>query len=141
MQEQQSMFYLINVIKNYKLDKEEVAKLLFPDIANPNLALRRLLTGKGHIYLDHLEVLAQYLGISVPALYEVGCNIWTDNSDNNLLCLSRGVYKVYYNLKSHTLIINKDNDAIFNDKLTKDISMQELLITINHIIDGTYYYK
>ena len=75
MQEQQSLFYLSNVLKNYKLSLTDVASVMFPTNKNADLALRRILKGEGRVFIDQLEALAQYVGVSVSTIYEAGCDL------------------------------------------------------------------
>ena len=140
MQEQQSLFYLDNVLKNYKLNQADVASVMFPTSKYADLALRRILKGKGHVSVDQLEALAQYVGVSVSAIYEAGCDLWhdaTEKQDN--FCIKRGVYVATYIYATHVLIITADDKELFNDVIAdSDLLVQDLVNIINSIIDGTY---
>lgn len=134
MHEQQSLFYLANVIKNYKLDRSEVAKLLFPTASNPIMALMRLLKGKGRVLLDQLEILAQYLGVTVPVIYEAGCNMWCDASTLDCLRLIRGIYTAIYKYDARELTILKQSVPIRTEIVPEQFSMQDLHALIETII-------
>ena len=97
MQEQQSLFYLNNVLKNYKLNQADVANVMFPTNKNADLARRRILKGEGHVSGDQLEALAQYVGVSVSAIYEAGCDMWHDATEKlDNFCIKRGIYTAKY---------------------------------------------
>lgn len=140
MQEQQSLFYLNNVLKNYKLNPADVASIMFPTNKNADLALRRILKGEGHVSVDQLEVLAQYVGVSVSTIYEAGCDLWhdvTEEPDN--FCIKRGIYVAKYIYATHVLTVTADDKELFNDVVADgDLLVQDLVNIINSIIDGTY---
>lgn len=140
MQEQQSLFYLSNVLKNYKLNQADVASVMFPTNKNADLALRRILKGEGHVSVDQLEALAQYVGVSVSAIYEAGCDLWhdaTEKPDN--FCIKRGIYVAKYVYVTHVLTVTADDKELFNDVVADgDLLVQDLVNIINSIIDGTY---
>lgn len=140
MQEQQSLFYLSNVLKNYKLSQPDVANVMFPTNKNADLALRRVLKGEGHVSVDQLEALAQYVGVSVPAVYEAGCDMWHDATDGlDNFCIKRGLYVATYTYATHVLVVTVDDKELFNKVISdSDLLVQDLVKTINSIIDGTY---
>ena len=143
MQEQQSLFYLNNVLKNYKLNQADVASVMFPTNKNADLALRRILKGEGHVSVDQLEALAQYVGVSVSAIYEAGCDMWHDATDKlDSFCIKRGVYVARYAYATRELVVMADDQELFHDIVAdSDLLVQDLVNTINSIIDGTYSSK
>ena len=140
MQEQQSLFYFINLLKNYKLNQADVASVMFPTNKNADLALRRILKGEGHVSVDQLEALAQYVGVSVSAIYEAGCDLWHDATEKlDNFCIKRGIYVATYIYVTHVLIVTADDKELFNDVVADgDLLVQDLVNIINSIIDGTY---
>ena len=140
MQEQQSLFYLNNVLKNYKLNQADVASVMFPTNKNADLALRRILKGEGHVSVDQLEALAQYVGVSVSAIYEAGCDMWHDATEKlDSFCIKRGLYVAKYVYTTRVLTITADDKELFNDVVSdSDLLVQDLVNIINSIIDGTY---
>ena len=140
MQEQQSLFYLNNVLKNYKLSLADVASVMFPTNKNADLALRRILKGEGHVSVDQLEALAQYVGVSVSAIYEAGCDLWHDATEKlDNFCIKRGIYVAKYIYATHVLTVTADDKELFNDVVADgDLLVQDLVNIINSIIDGTY---
>lgn len=140
MIEQQSLFYLSNVLKNYKLNYDEVAAIMFPTNKNADLALRRVLKGEGHVSVDQLEALAQYIGISVPTLYQVGCDMWLDASDGraNIFSIRRGIFVANFSFDTHRLIVSQNDSVIYNAILPEsEVLVQDLMNTINNITNGT----
>ena len=140
MQEQQSLFYFINLLKNYKLNQADVASVMFPTNKNADLALRRILKGEGHVSVDQLEALAQYVGVSVSAIYEAGCDLWHDATEKlDNFCIKRGIYVATYIYVTHVLTVTADDKELFNDVVADgDLLVQDLVNIINSIIDGTY---
>lgn len=140
MQEQQSLFYLSNVLKNYKLNQADVASVMFPTSKYADLALRRILKGKGHVSVDQLEALAQYVGVSVSAIYEAGCDLWHDATEKqDSFCIKRGIYVAKYIYATRVLTVTADDKELFNDVVADgDLLVQDLVNIINNIIDGTY---
>ena len=140
MQEQQSLFYLNNVLKNYKLNQADVANVLFPTNKNADLALRRILKGEGHVSVDQLEALAQYVGVSVSTIYETGCDLWRDITEKpDSFCIKRGIYVAKYTYATHVLTVTADDKKLFSGVIAADdLLVQDLVNTINNIIDGTY---
>lgn len=140
MQEQQSLFYLSNVLKNYKLNQADVASVMFPTSKYADLALRRILKGEGHVSVDQLEALAQYVGVSVSAIYEAGCDLWHDATEKqDSFCIKRGIYVAKYIYATRVLTVTADDKELFNDVVADgDLLVQDLVNIINNIIDGTY---
>lgn len=140
MQEQQSLFYLNNVLKNYKLNQADVASVMFPTSKYADLALRRVLKGEGHVSVDQLEALAQYVGVSVSAIYEAGCDMWHDATDKpDSFRIKRGVYVAEYIYATHVLTVIADDKELFSGVIAdNDLLVQDLVNTINSIINGTY---
>ena len=140
MQEQQSLFYLNNVLKNYKLNQADVAGVMFPTSKYADLALRRILKGDGHVSVDQLEALAQYVGVSVSAIYEAGCDMWHDATNKpDSFRIKRGVYVAEYIYATHVLTVIADDKELFNGVIaSSDLLVQDLVNTINNIINGTY---
>lgn len=140
MQEQQSLFYLNNVLKNYKLNQADVASVMFPTSKYADLALRRILKGEGHVSVDQLEALAQYVGVSVSAIYEAGCDLWHDATEKqDSFCIKRGIYVAKYIYATRMLTVTADDKELFNNVVADgDLLVQDLVNIINNIIDGTY---
>lgn len=140
MQEQQSLFYLNNVLKNYRLNQGDVASVMFPTSKYADLALRRVLKGEGRVSVDQLEALAQYVGVSVSAIYDAGCDLWHDATEKqDSFCIKRGIYVAKYIYATHVLTITADNKELFNDVVADgDLLVKDLVNIINNIIDGTY---
>lgn len=140
MQEQQSLFYLSNVLKNYKLNQADVASVMFPTSKYADLALRRILKGEGHVSVDQLEALAQYVGVSVSTIYEAGCDLWHDATEKqDSFCIKRGIYVAKYIYATRVLTVTADDKELFNDVVADgDLLVQDLVNIINNIIDGTY---
>lgn len=140
MQEQQSLFYLNNVLKNYKLNQGDVASVMFPTSKYADLALRRVLKGEGRVSVDQLEALAQYVGVSVSAIYDAGCDLWHDATEKqDSFCIKRGIYVAKYVYATHVLTVTAGDKELFNGVVADgDLLVKDLVNIINNIIDGTY---
>ena len=140
MQEQQSLFYLNNVLKNYRLNQGDVASVMFPTSKYADLALRRVLKGEGRVSVDQLEALAQYVGVSVSAIYDAGCDLWHDATEKqDSFCIKRGIYVAKYIYATHVLTVTAGDKELFNGVVADgDLLVKDLVNIINNIIDGTY---
>ena len=107
----EQQFNINNVIEHYRLDTEEVAKVLFPAIKYPKLAFDRIIKGEAYLDTEQLEKLAEYIGVLVPDLFSAGT--WKGSSEDGCLILLKGNYKVKLNYKAVYLSIYKDNTLIY----------------------------
>ena len=67
-------FNIGNVIEHYKLNTEDLAKVLFPTVKYPKQAFDRVLKGEANLDVIQLERLANHIGVLVTDLYKVKLN-------------------------------------------------------------------
>lgn len=88
-------FDISKVIELWHLDKEEVAKVVFPKVRFPVLAFRRVLKGEAELDTIQLGLLADYIGVPVTDLF--GLDNWHGVTEDDCLTLTKGGYKVKFN--------------------------------------------
>lgn len=103
-------FNINNIIDYYKLNTEDLAKVLFPTVKYPKQAFDRVLKGETDLDITQVEWLANYIGVLVTDLFSV--NTWKGASEDGCLILLRGEYKVKLNYNSVYMSIYKNNNLI-----------------------------
>lgn len=88
-------FNLDTVIRLWHLNKNEVARVMFPHIRFPEYALNRVLKGLAPVDIQQLMRLADYIGAPVVDLF--GLDDWHGITEENCLTLTKGEYKVKFN--------------------------------------------
>ena len=103
-------FNINNVIEHYKLNTEDLAKVLFPTVKYPKQAFDRILKGEGTLDITQVEKLASYIGVLVADL--ISASTWKSSLEDNCLTMLKGNYKVKLNYNGVYLSIYKDNTLI-----------------------------
>ena len=62
-------FNINNVIEHYKLNTEDLAKVLFPTVKYPKQAFDRVLKGETDLDIKQIEALASHIGVLVTDLF------------------------------------------------------------------------
>lgn len=104
-------FNINNILEYYKLNPEDLAKVLFPSVKYPKQAFDRILKGEASLDTIQLERLANHLGILVTDLFSV--NTWGGSSEDGCLILIKGNYKVKLNYNGVYMSIYHNNDLIY----------------------------
>lgn len=126
-------FNIDNVIKQYGLDTEELAKVLFPTVKFPKLALDRVLKGEGSLDVIQLERLADHIGVLVSDLFSV--DTWKSSTEDKCLVLQKGDYKVKLNYKGVYISVYKNNELILQSvSNTLNMTIQEFINFLDTII-------
>ena len=134
-------FNIKNVIEHYKLNTEDLAKALFPNVKYPKQALDRILKGEGNLDITQVEELANYIGVLVTDLFSA--NTWKSSAEDGCLTLLKGQYKVKLNYNGVYLSIYKDN-VLIEQKISNVPSMtiQEFINFLDNLIknyeNGSY---
>ena len=128
------MFNINNVIEHYKLNTEDLAKVLFPAVKYPKQALDRILKGEGSLDITQVEKLANYIGVLVTDLFSA--NTWKGSAEDGCLTLLKGQYKVKLNYNGVYLSIYKDN-ALIEQKISNVPSMtvQDFINFLDNLIN------
>lgn len=64
------MITLRDIITDYGLDKDELAKRLFPEAKHPNLAIARILHYSKQLTIEQLDIIADMANCKVINLVE-----------------------------------------------------------------------
>lgn len=122
-------FNISNVIEHYKLNTEDLAKVLFPMVKYPKQAFDRVLKGEANLDITQVERLASYIGVLVTDLFSA--NTWKGSSEDGCLVMLKGEYKVKLNYNGVYVSIYKNNNLISqNLSNVPSMTVQEF---INHI--------
>ena len=135
-------FNISSVIEHYKLNIEDVAKVLFPTVKYPKQALDRILKGESHLDIAQVEKLANYIGVLVTDLFSA--NTWKGSAaEDGCLTLLKGQYKAKLNYNGVYLSIYKDN-VLIEQKISNvpDMTIQEFINFLDNLIknyeNGSY---
>ena len=135
-------FNINNVIEHYKLNTEDLAKVLFPIVKYPKQALDRILKGESNLDITQVEKLANYIGVLVTDLFSA--NTWKGSAaEDGCLTLLNGQYKAKLNYNGVYLSIYKDN-VLIEQKISNvpDMTIQEFINFLDNLIknyeNGSY---
>lgn len=128
-------FNIHKIIEYYQLDREVIAKVLFPNVKHPFESLRRVLNGVSVLDANQIATLAQYLGVLVCELYSVSANDWKGTVEEGHLVFIRGPYKVKLGYKGMYMTIYKNNQLIRNQvNCYAEMTVSEFINYINNLI-------
>lgn len=126
-------FNISNVIEHYKLNTEDLAKVLFPTIKYPKQAFDRVLKGEANLDIMQVERLASHIGVLVTDLFSV--NTWKGSSEDGCLVMLKGEYKVKLNYNGVYVSIYKNNNLICqNISNVPSMTVQEFINYIDNFI-------
>ena len=126
-------FNINNVIEHYKLNTEDLARVLFPTVKYPKQALDRILKGEANLDIVQVEKLANYIGVLVTDLFST--NTWKGFSEDECLTLQKGQYKAKLNYNGVYLSIYKDN-VLIEQKISNvpNMTVQEFINYLDNLI-------
>ena len=126
-------FNINSVIEHYKLNTEDLAKVLFPTVKYPKQAFDRVLKGETDLDIKQIETLASHIGVLVTDLFSAGT--WKGSSEDGCLTMLKGDYKVKLNYKGVFVSIYKNNNLI-EQKISNvpDMTMQEFINYLDNFI-------
>lgn len=126
-------FNINDVIEHYKLNTDDLAKVLFPAVKYQKLALDRILKGEGVLDVTQVERLANHIGVLVSDLFSA--NTWKGSTEDGHLIFIKGPYKVKLNYNNVFLSIYK-NGMLVEQKISNVPSMtiEELKEYLNNLI-------
>lgn len=126
-------FNINSVIEHYKLNTEDLAKVLFPTVKYPKQAFDRVLKGETDLDIKQIETLASYIGVLVTDLFSAGT--WKGSSEDGCLTMLKGDYKVKLNYKGVFVSIYKNNNLI-EQKISNvpDMTMHEFINYLDNFI-------
>ena len=134
-------FNINNVVEYYKLNTEDLAKVLFPAVKYPKQALDRILKGEGNLDIVQVEKLANYIGVLVTDLFSI--NTWKGSTEDECLILLKGQYKAKLNYNGVYLSVYKNNVPIVQSiSNVPNMTIQEFINFLNNLIknyeNGSY---
>lgn len=126
-------FNINNVIKHYKLNTEDLAKVLFPTVKYPKQAFDRVLKGETSLDITQVERLASYIGVLVTDLFSA--NTWKGSAEDGCLTLLKDEYKAKLNYNGVYLSIYKNN-VLIEQKISNvpDMTIQEFIDFLDNLI-------
>lgn len=126
-------FNINNVIEHYKLNTEDLAKVLFPTVKYPKQAFDRVLKGETSLDITQVEQLASYIGVLVTDLFSA--NTWKGSAEDGCLTLLKGEYKAKLNYNGVYLSIYKNN-VLIEQKISNvpDMTIQEFIDFLDNLI-------
>lgn len=126
-------FNISNVIEHYKLNTEDLAKVLFPTVKYPKQAFDRVLKGEANLDIMQVERLASHIGVLVTDLFSA--NTWKGSSEDGCLVMLKGEYKVKLNYNGVYVSIYKNNSLISqNISNVPSMTVQEFINYIDNFI-------
>lgn len=126
-------FNISNVIEHYKLNTEDLAKVLFPTVKYPKQAFDRVLKGEANLDIMQVERLASHIGVLVTDLFSA--NTWKGSSEDGCLVMLKGEYKVKLNYNGVYVSIYKNNNLISqNLSNVPSMTVQEFINYIDNFI-------
>lgn len=134
-------FNINSVIEHYKLNTEDLAKVLFPAVKYPKQAFDRILKGEGSLDITQVERLANHIGVLVTDLFLA--NTWKSSAEDGCLTLLKGNYKAKLNYNGVYLSIYKDN-VLICQKISNvtDMTIKEFVNYLDNLIknyeNGSY---
>ena len=126
-------FNINSVIEHYKLNTEDLAKVLFPTVKYPKQAFDRVLKGETDLDIKQIETLASHIGVLVTDLFSAGT--WKSSSEDGYLTMLKGNYKVKLNYKGVFVSIYKNNNLI-EQRISNvpDMTMSEFINYLDNFI-------
>ena len=126
-------FDINRVIERYDLNREDVAKVLFPHAKYYKFAFDRVLKGEASLNTEQLEALAKLAGVMIHDLFTF--EDWKGSSEDGCVVLLKGDYKVKLNYKGVYVSLYKGTNLIHQELSLKSMSMDEFTEYINQIIN------
>lgn len=126
-------FSINDVIEHYKLNAEDLSKVLFPNVKYPKQAFDRVLKGETSLDITQIEKLASHIGVLVRDLFSV--NSWKGSAEDGHLIFLKGDYKAKLNYKGAFLSIYKNN-VLLEQKITNapSMTMEEFINYLDNFI-------
>ncbi len=126
-------FNISSVIEHYKLDTDDLAKVLFPAVKYPKQAFDRVLKGEASLDVEQIERLASHIGVLITDLFSV--NTWKGSVEDGCMTLLKGEYKVKLNYNGVYLSIYKNN-VLIEQKISNvpDMKMREFVTFLDNFI-------
>ena len=129
-------FNITKVIEYYKLDVNDVAEALFPNVRYKKLALDRVLKGEASINTEQLQALAKLAGVLTSDLFNI--DSWKSSAEDGCLTFLKGDFKAKLNYNGVWLSLYKNNELLKQEMFTPNMTLEEF---IAHITELTITYN
>lgn len=128
-----TQFNINDIIRDYSLDTDELANVLFSDVKYPKLALNRIIKGEASLSVEQLEKLASHIGVLPSMLFML--DTWKDATENGHLGFKKGVFRIMLNYNNAFLTIYK-NDKVVAELVTnvQDMSVGRFTEYLDNLI-------
>ena len=128
-------FDINKVIERYKLDVNEVAEVLFPNIRYKQSALKRVLNNEASLDTTQIEKLANLAGIVVSDLFTF--EDWKGSSEDGCIIFIKGDFKAKLNYNGVYLTLFKGTDIIAKEvTAANSLSINSFINHINNLINN-----
>lgn len=126
-------FNINSVIEHYKLNTDDLAKVLFPTVKYPKQAFDRVLKGETNLDIEQVEKLASHIGVLVTDLFSA--ETWKGLCEDGYMTMLKGDYKVKLNYNGVFVSIYKNNNLI-EQKISNvpDMTVQEFIDYLDNFI-------
>lgn len=126
-------FNINSVIEHYKLNTDDLAKVLFPTVKYPKQAFDRVLKGETNLDIEQVEKLASHIGVLVTDLFSA--ETWKGSCEDGCMTMLKGDYKVKLNYNGVFVSIYKNNNLI-EQKISNvpDMTVQEFINYLDNFI-------
>ena len=126
-------FNINSVIEHYKLNTDDLAKVLFPTVKYPKQAFDRVLKGETNLDIEQVEKLASHIGVLVTDLFSA--ETWKGACEDGCMTMLKGDYKVKLNYNGVFVSIYKNNNLI-EQKISNvpDMTVQEFIDYLDNFI-------
>lgn len=125
---------IFKIIKHYGQDINVVAKVLYPNVRYPRLALDRIKKGEADLSMSQLYRLADFLGLFVTDLFDF--DTWKGSGlDNDAITFTKGEYTALIH-PNGLISMRKGHKVIYNGTINSNTTIDDLLTTLNKIIDN-----
>lgn len=129
-----TQFNIVDIIKAYSLDQDELAKVLFPVAKYPKQAFSRILKGEASLSVEQLETLAGYIGVLPSQLFTLGT--WKDASENGILAFKKGPFLAKLNHGNTFLSLYKDGKLLTYGFIDKGIALSDFIEYLDNLISN-----
>lgn len=126
-------FDINKIIEHYKLNVDEVAEVLFPNVRYKQSALKRVLTGEAALDTNQLQKLADLAGVVISDLFMF--EDWKGSQEGGCITFVKGEFKVKLNYNGVYLTLYKGSKVI-KQELTaaNSLSINSFINHINNLI-------
>lgn len=127
-----TQFNINNVIRDYNLNAEELAKALFPEAKYPKAAFNRVLKGDSSLSVEQLEKLASFIGVSPSELFTL--DSWHSTAVDGYMSFRNGAFEAKLNYHGAFLTLYKDGKVVDRRIVGTNMSISEFANYLNDLI-------